>query len=113
MNLAPYPVREAHGLVFMWWGDTREDYPPIPFFDDLNDLGGSTQTSYILPYHYSRMMETNLDIHHTPFVHGNVFPVGSRMVGFDAYHEGDRIYSSGTLVKESKRIYKSSSDSQK
>ncbi len=48
------------------------------------------------------MIETNLDIHHTPFVHGNIIPVGTRMVDFEAHVEGDRIYSSGLLVKEKK-----------
>lgn len=100
MHITPIPVREAHDLIFMWWGDEQESYPPTPYFDDVKDLGGSTEASYILPYHYSRMVETNLDLHHTPFVHGNVFPVGSRYMGFDAHCEGDRIYSSGTFVRE-------------
>lgn len=100
LNLEPATVREGHGLVFMWWGDSQENYPPLPYFDDLNDRGGATETSYILPYHYSRMVETNLDLHHTPFVHGNVFPVGSRMMNFDAHIDGDRISSTGTLVRE-------------
>lgn len=101
MNVTPYTVREEHGLVFMWWGDAQETYPPIPYYEDTDERGTS-QASYILPYHYSRMVETSLDFHHTPFVHGNVFPVGTRMVGFDAHSEGDRIYSSGTLVREKK-----------
>jgi phenylpropionate dioxygenase-like ring-hydroxylating dioxygenase large terminal subunit len=100
MRLQRYPVREAHGLIWMWWGDEREDYPPLPFFESEVDRVGSTDASYILPYHYSRMVETNLDIHHTPFVHGNVVPVGTRVLDFDAHVEGDRIYSSGVLVKE-------------
>lgn len=100
MHQTAYPVCEVHALIWMWWGDERETYPPVPFFDELDDRGGSTQASYILPYHYSRMMETNLDIHHTPFVHGNVVPVGTRVVDFEAHSDADRIYSSGTLVKE-------------
>lgn len=100
LRLTPVEVREGHGLIYMWWGDPQATLPEIPYFDDLNDRGGSSETSYILPYHYSRMVETNLDIHHTPFVHGNVFPVGSRMVDFDAHAEGDRIFSRGTLVRE-------------
>jgi phenylpropionate dioxygenase-like ring-hydroxylating dioxygenase large terminal subunit len=102
LHLRARLVREAHGLVWMWWGEEREVYPEIPFFDDRPDLGGSTQTSYILPYHYSRMVETNLDIHHTPFVHGNVIPCGTRMLDFDAHVEGDRIFSRGRLVKEAR-----------
>ncbi len=100
MHQKTFRVREAHGLIWMWWGDVRESHPPIPFFDDLDDRGGASEASYILPYHYSRMIETNLDIHHTPFVHGNVVPVGTRVLDFEAHAEGDRIYSSGRLVKE-------------
>ena len=42
-------------------------YPPIAFFDELAaDSAQRPQASYVLPYHYTRMMETNLDLHHTP-----------------------------------------------
>jgi len=100
MRVVNYPVREAHGLIWMWWGESREGYPPLPFFESEAERVGSTDASYILPYHYSRMMETNLDIHHTPFVHGSVIPAGTRVVDFEAHAEGDRIYSSGRLIKE-------------
>jgi phenylpropionate dioxygenase-like ring-hydroxylating dioxygenase large terminal subunit len=32
-----YLVRENHGLVWLWWGEKRETYPELPFFDDLDD----------------------------------------------------------------------------
>ena len=97
----PVPVvREEHELIWMWWGDDQAEYPEVPFFDDIEAYAGTTEASYILPYHYSRMVETNLDVHHTPFVHGNVIPVGTRVLDFEAHADGDRIYSSGTLVKE-------------
>ena len=100
LRVVRYPVREQYGLVWMWWGEERETYPPLPFFKSEAARVGSTDASYILPYHYSRMLETNLDIHHTAFVHGNVVPVGARVMAFEAHVEGDRIYSSGVLVKE-------------
>ncbi len=102
LNLGAFPIREAHRLIWMWWGDEQTSYPDLPFFNDVEAHGGETEASYVLPYHYSRMIETNLDIHHTPFVHGNIIPVGTRMVDFEAHVEGDRIYSSGLLVKEKK-----------
>lgn len=100
LNQRPFPVREAHALIWAWWGDERESYPAVPFFDEVADTRGFSQSSYVLPYHYSRMMETNLDVHHTHFVHGNLIPVGPRVIDFEAHAAGDRIYSSGTLVKE-------------
>jgi len=100
LSLPAGVVREQHDLIWMWLGDERKNHPEVPFFDDVEAYEGFTEASYVLPYHYTRMVETNLDIHHTPFVHGNLFPVGTRMVDFDAHVEGDRIRSSGRLVKE-------------
>ncbi|MEN8182396.1 MAG: aromatic ring-hydroxylating dioxygenase subunit alpha [Myxococcota bacterium] len=102
LHLAPYPTREASGLVWLWWGEARAELPEIPFFDEGRDPRGTAQASYVLPYHYSRMVETNLDIHHTPFVHGNVIPVGERVDGFEASLQGDRIETRGVLRREGK-----------
>ncbi|MFP6654594.1 MAG: Rieske 2Fe-2S domain-containing protein [Myxococcota bacterium] len=95
-------IREAHELLWMWWGDEQTSYPAIPFYHDIEAFDGYTEASYILPYHYTRMVEANLDLHHTPFVHGNVVPVGTRMIHFEARVEGDRIISSGSLAYEKK-----------
>lgn len=100
LNLPVHPIREEHELIWMWWGDEQTSYPEIPFYDDVEAYGGYTEASYVLPYNYSRMIETNLDLHHTPFVHGNVIPVGTRMLDFEASLDGDRITSTGMLVKE-------------
>ena len=45
----------------------------------------TSDASYALPYHYSRMIETNLDLHHTPFAHRPYVPVGARIKPFEAY----------------------------
>ncbi len=99
LQLEPQQVREQHGLIWMWFGDVQETYPEVPFFSDF-DEGHSAQAAYELPYHYSRMVETNLDLHHTPFVHGNVVPgVGSEVRDFECRREDERIFSSGRLCK--------------
>jgi phenylpropionate dioxygenase-like ring-hydroxylating dioxygenase large terminal subunit len=100
LDLPVHPIREEHDLIWMWWGEERTNYPEVPFYQDIEAQPGFTEASRVLPYHYSRMIETNLDIHHTPFVHGNIIPVGTRVVDFEAHLEGDRIYSSGVLAKE-------------
>jgi phenylpropionate dioxygenase-like ring-hydroxylating dioxygenase large terminal subunit len=100
LGMPIHPIREEHDLIWMWWGDEQASYPEIPFYHDIEANDGFTEASYILPYHYSRMIESNLDLHHTPFVHGNVIPVGTRMLDFEASVDGDRITSRGTLVKE-------------
>ncbi len=65
-----WPVREAHGFVWLWFGEPREDLPPLPFFEDLAEPGwswGSAVDDW--PIHYSRAVENQLDVVHLPFVH--------------------------------------------
>ena len=41
LHVHSYPVCEAHGFVYIWWGEPRDDnpgsaresYPPLPYFD--------------------------------------------------------------------------------
>ncbi len=101
-TLEPGVVREAHGLLWCWWGAKRDGYPPVPWFDDVaTESRRSWEGSYELPYHYTRMVETNLDIHHTPFVHRTSVPgVGTRMADFQARIDGDRIFTCGQLEHE-------------
>ncbi|MCB1691155.1 MAG: aromatic ring-hydroxylating dioxygenase subunit alpha [Pseudomonadales bacterium] len=66
-------VTEAFGLIWAWAGEGEPTAPPA-FELMQEDLRNSAEADYILPYHHSRMIETNLDIHHTPFVHGSVLP---------------------------------------
>jgi phenylpropionate dioxygenase-like ring-hydroxylating dioxygenase large terminal subunit len=113
LNLPVHPIREEYGLIWMWWGEEQKQYPEVPFYNEIEDRDAFTEASLILPYHYSRMVETNLDIHHTPFVHGNIIPVGTRVVDFEAHVEGDRIYSSGALAKEKNVVRDGASDNTK
>jgi len=112
MRALPYPVRERYGLVWLYHREDEAEprdeaapLPEIPFFDDLvgSEVRGTSQASYVLPYHYSRMVETNLDLHHSPFVHRAVFPNRPRVDPFEARIEGDRIRSEGTLRAERAR----------
>ena len=89
----------------MWYGERQADYPDIAFFDDVTlEMSRSSEASYNLPHHYSRMVETNLDIHHTPFVHKWSVPgLGTLLKDFSARVEGNRIYTKGKLCKPGKR----------
>ena len=31
-----FPVRDEHGFIWLWWGEARDAYPPVPFFDDID-----------------------------------------------------------------------------
>lgn len=76
-----YPTYEAHGFVWVWWGeDPPEDLQPPPFFDDLGE--GFTYGQVIDPWeaHYSRVIENQLDPIHLPFVHHNTIGRGNRTI---------------------------------
>jgi len=76
-----YPVREMHRLVYLWWGEPREEYPPLPDFDYMRDpnLVYSTATD-VWNTHYSRVIENQLDVVHVPFVHKSTIGRGNKTV---------------------------------
>jgi phenylpropionate dioxygenase-like ring-hydroxylating dioxygenase large terminal subunit len=72
MKVRAYPVREAHGFVYLWWGEPRDSYPELPWFENLPDGEFSYRTATDhWPVHYSRAIENQLDMEHVPFVHAN------------------------------------------
>lgn len=105
-----YPVYEAHGWVWIWWGaavGAAADDGPAPERDarladrasalPLNaritdpvgepeyfpDLDADFKTATIKdPWnaHYSRVLENQLDVVHLPFVHHNTIGRGNRTV---------------------------------
>ena len=75
-----YPAREAHDFIWVWWGEPQSDYPPLPWFEDL-DSGFTYGRDYDLwPVHYSRAIENQLDVFHLPFVHHNTIGRGRRYI---------------------------------
>lgn len=74
-----YPTHEAHGFVWIWWGDEPpEDLEPPPFFDDIDEQFAYGQTIDPWDAHYSRVIENQLDVVHLPFVHHNTIGRGCR-----------------------------------
>lgn len=101
MRADTYPVREAHGLIWLFWGDSRQSMPEIPWFDAVVPRRGGSSGSFSWPINYVRSVETNFDIHHTPFVHGNTLPgIGTRLDPYRVEVVGDHIVSWGQLRKE-------------
>lgn len=99
-----FPLREEHGLVWLWWGapaaDGRvESLPPVPWFPQLpTSLRYASGDAMEWPQHYSRAIESNFDIHHAPFLHGNIFGrKATRVDPIEAEVDGDRIELRGTL----------------
>jgi phenylpropionate dioxygenase-like ring-hydroxylating dioxygenase large terminal subunit len=74
-----YPVHEAHGVVWLWWGDDPPaDLKPPRFFDDIGDEFSYGQRRDPFKAHYSRAIENQLDVVHLPFVHANTIGGGGR-----------------------------------
>ncbi len=89
MKAVSYPVQEAHGFIYLWWGEPLDDYPPLPFFESIGaDLVYTTLRDHWAT-HYSRAIENQLDVVHLPFIHRTT-------IG-----RGDRTLVNGPLTRES------------
>ena len=73
-----WPVYEAHGFVWVWYGD-GDPTPEIPeFFDDIPESAKYATVKDHWKIHYSRVIENQLDCVHLPFVHYNTIGRGNR-----------------------------------
>jgi phenylpropionate dioxygenase-like ring-hydroxylating dioxygenase large terminal subunit len=100
-----YPVRERYGLIWLWWGEPRAHLPPVPWFDELpDDLSAASGLGFEAPYPWERMIESNLDIHHTPFVHHWTIPgVGTLLDPMHVEVDGEMMRCRGCLRKDDGR----------
>jgi len=74
-----YPTYEAHGFIWIWWGENPpDDLAPPSFFEDIDDSFAYGQTRDPWDAHYSRVIENQLDVVHLPFVHYNTIGRGCR-----------------------------------
>lgn len=88
LKVKTYPVRESHGLIYIWWGEARREYPPLPWFDNISDDMVYSTIRDHWENHYARAIENQLDVLHLPFVHYNT-------IG-----RGDRTLVNGPIAKE-------------
>ena len=80
-NVKSYPIREAHGIIYLWYGDAQPTTETLPFFESKIDE--SFIFSEIADHwnsHYSRCIENQLDVVHLPFVHHNTIGRGNKTV---------------------------------
>jgi phenylpropionate dioxygenase-like ring-hydroxylating dioxygenase large terminal subunit len=77
MQVKTYPVHEAHDIIYIWWGEPLEEYPPLPWFYNIEGMVYSTIRSH-WKNHYARAIENQLDVVHLPFVHYNTIGNGNR-----------------------------------
>lgn len=101
-NLRTIPATEAHGYVWIWHGSLEPTAGPEWFTDDdPSVIVGADQTWDV---HYSRFMESALDFHHVPFVHGRYTPgAGQRLTGVELQDHGTRLAMSAALANDSGR----------
>ncbi len=74
-----YPTHEAHGFIWIWWGEKPpQGLRPPAFFDNLDDSFSYGRVYDPWDAHYSRVIENQLDVVHLPFVHYNTIGRGNR-----------------------------------
>lgn len=78
-NLRHYPVRENHGIIYLWYGDPEQASPDLPFFDrEIDESFSYSEIEDHWNAHYSRCIENQLDVVHLPFVHHNTIGRGNK-----------------------------------
>lgn len=71
-----YPAQEGHGFIWIWNGEPRDEYPPLPYFDDMSGFQRSTLARH-WDTHETRAIEGALDVSHLPFVHAKTIGRGN------------------------------------
>lgn len=96
-NLNTIPAVEAHGFVWIWHGDSKPAAGPQWFGEDTHSvIVGADQ---IWDVHYSRFMESALDFHHVPFVHGAYTPgAGQQLTDIKLADNGSHLAMSAELT---------------
>ncbi|MBU6494003.1 MAG: aromatic ring-hydroxylating dioxygenase subunit alpha [Burkholderiales bacterium] len=89
MALHAFAVREAHGLLWLWWGAPRATYPALPFFPELEHGWRYGTETVEWPVHYTRAIENQLDVAHLAFVHRTTIGAGGRSLVEGPYVESD------------------------
>lgn len=80
LQVKTYETREAHGYIYIWWGEPRPAYPDLPWFDDLDASFASSDFADSWPVHYSRAIENQLDVFHLAFVHASTIGRGDKRI---------------------------------
>jgi nitrite reductase/ring-hydroxylating ferredoxin subunit len=71
MRATSFVAREAHGIVWIWWGAAREELPPIPWVPELpSDEFHASDKSFVWPVPAFRAIQASFDYHHAPVLHG-------------------------------------------
>jgi phenylpropionate dioxygenase-like ring-hydroxylating dioxygenase large terminal subunit len=77
MHVKTHPTQEEHGFIYLWWGDPLKEYPPLPWFENIDEQMVSSTIKKHWANHYARAIENQLDVVHLPFVHHNTIGRGN------------------------------------
>ena len=77
-HVKDYIVREAYGLIWLWYGEEKDELPEIRFFDELKEGFAYGEFCENWNVHYSRTIENQLDVVHLPFVHATTIGRGDK-----------------------------------
>lgn len=94
METASYEVQEAHGFIWLWWGEKRAEYPPLPYFEDFTQDWHYHTITADWQTHYTRAIENQLDVAHLAFVHRTTIGAGGR-----SFVEGPYVESNNQELK--------------
>ncbi|WP_298010077.1 MULTISPECIES: aromatic ring-hydroxylating dioxygenase subunit alpha [Anaerolinea] len=79
MRVKSYPTYEAHGFIWIYWGEPQGSLTPPKFFD-IDETFSYAGYRQMWNVHYSRMVENQLDVMHLPHVHTDTIGRGKRVV---------------------------------
>lgn len=77
-NVKAYKVKEAHGIIYLFYGDFDLAPDNLPFFNDIDDTWAYSEILDIWDTHYSRAIENQLDVLHLPFIHRKTIGRGNK-----------------------------------
>ena len=78
-HVKSYLVREAHDIIYLWYGDDEKTDASLPFFEEEIDYTYAyCEMKDLWNAHYSRCIENQLDVVHVPIVHYNTIGRGNK-----------------------------------
>ncbi len=81
LRLHTYTTWEAHGYIWVWWGENHPtDLEAPTFFDNLDETFSYASARDPWQAHYSRVIENQLDATHLPFIHRKTIGRGNHTV---------------------------------
>lgn len=84
-----YATFEAHGLIWLWWGNEPHGSGTPSFFPELESGWSHHTVAVDWPVHYTRAIENQLDVAHLAFVHRTTIGAGGRSMVEGPHIEAD------------------------